>query len=268
METQNQYVSNLQSGKLNIFTTKEFYNQLADHQKKVLKNYCLWSSKQNCWISKAKTVNCHHLIQDLKAIGFNDGGSVGTKRSMEEQVKDAQQKAALRAENADLRATKAEEQSGLLINKAKEMASVIPFGQPILVGHHSEGRDRRYRGRINATFDKGFKEMDKAEHYHEQAEIARHTAEGKQYRNIPFLLRRIKESEKSIRILERRLLGKLYPHSPEKDISDQSRNYYNGRITEEKDKIAFYTKCFKEVSPDKSLEDYTAKTKKAKGQKP
>jgi hypothetical protein len=27
-------------------------------------------------------------------------------------------------------------------NRAHEMASIIPFGQPILVGHHSEGRDR------------------------------------------------------------------------------------------------------------------------------
>lgn len=42
------------------------------------------------------------------------------------------------------------------IDHARRMADVIPFGQPILVGHHSEGRDRRYRGRIDAKFRKGF----------------------------------------------------------------------------------------------------------------
>ena len=34
------------------------------------------------------------------------------------------------------------------------MASVIPFGQPILVGHHSERRDRSYRDRIRSTEDR------------------------------------------------------------------------------------------------------------------
>lgn len=39
---------------------------------------------------------------------------------------------------------------------ARAAADRIPFGQPILVGHHSEGRDRRYRARIDAGFRKGF----------------------------------------------------------------------------------------------------------------
>jgi hypothetical protein len=37
---------------------------------------------------------------------------------------------------------------------ADRMASVIPFGQPILVGHHSEKSDRRYRARIHGHMSK------------------------------------------------------------------------------------------------------------------
>jgi Domain of unknown function (DUF3560) len=37
---------------------------------------------------------------------------------------------------------------------ADRMASVIPFGQRILVGHYSEGRDRRYRARIHGHMSK------------------------------------------------------------------------------------------------------------------
>ena len=37
---------------------------------------------------------------------------------------------------------------------AHTMADGIPFGQPILVGHHSEQRDRNYRERIRNHFDK------------------------------------------------------------------------------------------------------------------
>ena len=55
------------------------------------------------------------------------------------------------------------------LNRARDMASVIPFGQPILVGHHSEGRDRNYRKRIGNTYDKAFQLHNKAEHYERRA---------------------------------------------------------------------------------------------------
>ena len=42
------------------------------------------------------------------------------------------------------------------------MSRVIPFGQPILVGHHSEKSDRAYRGRITNKFQKSFEESEKA----------------------------------------------------------------------------------------------------------
>jgi len=54
--------------------------------------------------------------------------------------------------------------------RGDEMASVIPFGQPILVGHYSEGRDRRYRARIASTFDKALEDQRKAEDMGSRAE--------------------------------------------------------------------------------------------------
>jgi hypothetical protein len=55
-------------------------------------------------------------------------------------------------------------------SRAEAMASVIPFGQPVLVGHHSEQRDRNYRERIHQTFGKAFQALGKAEHYENKAE--------------------------------------------------------------------------------------------------
>src|SRR3546814_8267897 len=49
------------------------------------------------------------------------------------------------------------------------MGEAIPFGQPILVGHHSEGRDRNYRKRIHDTFGKAFDLQQKADHYVKKA---------------------------------------------------------------------------------------------------
>ena len=67
------------------------------------------------------------------------------------------------------RADKARDEAKAAHDRAHEMASVIPFGQPILVGHHSEKRDRNYRGRIHDTFGRAFAAMEKAKHFEEKA---------------------------------------------------------------------------------------------------
>lgn len=53
--------------------------------------------------------------------------------------------------------------------QAMKMASVIPFGQPILVGHHSEKSDRGYRSKIHNTFGKSAALDEKASHYAQKA---------------------------------------------------------------------------------------------------
>lgn len=67
------------------------------------------------------------------------------------------------------KASRLRDEAHRLHDQAHEMASAIPFGQPILVGHHSEGRDRRYRARIHDTFGKAFATMDKADYYEAKA---------------------------------------------------------------------------------------------------
>lgn len=64
---------------------------------------------------------------------------------------------------------KASEQT---LNRARDMASVIPLGQPILVGHHSEKRHRNHLDRIHNTYGKGFELGDRAKYYAEKAAAA------------------------------------------------------------------------------------------------
>ncbi len=63
----------------------------------------------------------------------------------------------------------AEAQAATTYDRAKQMGEAIPFGQPILVGHHSEGRDRNYRQRIHNTYGKAFDLQKKADHYVKKA---------------------------------------------------------------------------------------------------
>ena len=69
-------------------------------------------------------------------------------------------------------AEKHEANSNNLHEHARKMADFIPFGQPILVGHHSENRDRNFRNRIQNTFEKSFSEHDTATYYKQKAASA------------------------------------------------------------------------------------------------
>lgn len=69
-------------------------------------------------------------------------------------------------------AEKAEKESTAAWNQARSMAEVIPFGQPILIGHHSERRDRNYRARIESKHRRGYELHQRAEELRSRAEAA------------------------------------------------------------------------------------------------
>ena len=66
-------------------------------------------------------------------------------------------------------AEKARKESDSLYNTYQKMSDVIPFGQPILVGHHSERGDRNYRARIDNTMRKSIEMDNKADYYEQRA---------------------------------------------------------------------------------------------------
>lgn len=80
-----------------------------------------------------------------------------------QRLERAKRKAARQLQWAESRERKAN-QAG---EQAHRMAGVIPFGQPILVGHHSERRDRAYRDRIRQKYTQE-SEHQKMANYHKQ----------------------------------------------------------------------------------------------------
>lgn len=89
--------------------------------------------------------------------------------SMSETLNPYEQRIADKRERLEERADKARQEGQALYTRARTMSGGIPFGQPILIGHHSEGRDRNYRNRIHNTFGKAFAAQDKAAHYDQKA---------------------------------------------------------------------------------------------------
>ena len=70
------------------------------------------------------------------------------------------------------RATRTREQSKRLIAAGDEALSHIPLGQPILIGHYSESRDRNYRNRAVGKIDRGMALDRKADELARRAEAA------------------------------------------------------------------------------------------------
>ena len=77
--------------------------------------------------------------------------------------------------------------------RAREMTDAIPFGQPILVGHHSEGRDRRYRDRAWNTMGRGVEHARKAEDMNRRAAGIRAAAEHAIYSDDDDAIERLEE---------------------------------------------------------------------------
>ncbi len=77
-----------------------------------------------------------------------------------------------RVERLRAASERAYSESQSTIAHAERMADAIPFGQPILVGHHSEKWDRRYRERIWNTFGKGYQRWGEARELADRAAAA------------------------------------------------------------------------------------------------
>jgi len=84
---------------------------------------------------------------------------------------DSRERAKAKAERIGEYAINAERRSSEAFGKANmsEGATGIPFGQPILVGHHSEGKHRRTIERADRAMGKACEESKKAERYESRA---------------------------------------------------------------------------------------------------
>lgn len=198
------FVHNRETDKVHIFTGgkaawMESPSDLRDH----VKRYCTFSRTGECWMSKAK--GGIWWKDKLIAAGFEDRGTEGQRLSFAEQIEQQQERAESKADRYEEHAHNAQSRSAAAFKTSHTMMSAIPMGQPILVGHYSEGRDRRYRDRAWNLLGRGVHEEEKSRYFAGRAATARATAEGSNYSNPAYLGRRINEAEKDLRDIERKL---------------------------------------------------------------
>lgn len=120
------------------------------------------------------------LNYTLPGLG-DDNGAAKVAANVRQLVEDAHlqerreayaEKRQARIDRLNRKAQGAKAAGNHAFEQAHKMASVIPFGQPILVGHHSEKSDRSYRRRIEGKYRKGAEMLDAAEEYERRAKAA------------------------------------------------------------------------------------------------
>jgi hypothetical protein len=78
-------------------------------------------------------------------------------------------------------------------NRARSIADGIPFGQPILVGHHSEGRARRDQARIESGMRAGVESQQMAAHHRSKADGLQHQLDTSIFSDDPDAPERLRE---------------------------------------------------------------------------
>lgn len=139
------------------------------------------------------------LIERTAAALREAGHSVETTidndatRSFAEAEAERAERAEERAERFSDYADNAAARSAARYQAGHQMLDAIPMGQPILVGHHSERRDRAYRNRAVDNLEAGFREADKAEYWSSRADAA--TSHQARRHSTGTTLRRIEKLE-------------------------------------------------------------------------
>jgi len=99
---------------------------------------------------------------------------IGCEPTNTEEIRTFRQaKADRKADRREKWAESAERKSIQYNRESQKMMSVIPMGQPILIGHHSEKRDRNYRQRAWDKMEKAVEFTDKAQYHRDKAENLR-----------------------------------------------------------------------------------------------
>lgn len=168
-----------------------------------------FSRRLGCWYlphSRDRRANRYRIDGTAEALRA-DGHTVtitideATRRSFAEAEQERAARAADRAERFTARAGHAAANADHLWEESGK--GLPPMGEPIKIGHHSEGRHRRALERSQQKARRSLAERDRAGYWANRADAAAHYQEHRT--NPGTTLRRIERLEASLRRIQRHL---------------------------------------------------------------
>ena len=189
----------------------------------------------------ADSYKINRAAEALRAAGHEVTVTVDEteRRSFAEAEAERYESAEARAERMAGYAANAAARSDAAYQRSHQIADGIPFGQPILVGHHSERRHRKDLDRIHNLMGKSIAEGKAAEHYEHRAANAETYQASRE--SVPVTLRRIEKLAAEERQLQRRLDGSgLAMHGEDKPASGGYAERLAVRLADIAEQLAYW----------------------------
>jgi hypothetical protein len=189
-----------------------------------------WRGTFSCW--QDPTVEL--------AIAISEQG----KLSFAQQQERLEERTLLRAQRLEKRSQKHSAIAKGAFEVADSIASYIPPGQPILVGHHSEKRHRRDLAKIDRNMRKAINESEYAQRLSDRAQSNFDKAEG-QHISIEYVGNRIKEAISTVAQIERILSQK------NNSISEQYSAFLKANLEQSKEALDYWQQKYIEIGGDR-----------------
>lgn len=172
-----------------------------------------WFRSLTCWglphsrDRQAQSWKIEPCAAALRAAGHQVSVSIDeeTRRPFAEVEAERADRAEERAERFAERSDRAADRSETAWQGVKRISDGIPFGQPILIGHHSEARAHRDQDRIDRGMRASIQEGEKAGYWAGRAKTAAGFQRSRE--DVPTTLRRIAKPEAEQRVYQRALAG-------------------------------------------------------------
>ena len=192
------------------------------------------------WVVRGNVFGMDAFFRDIKGRKFRGAWSffedpsrdilkqltTSGRQSFAEQVQSDIDRKLAKAERYETYAANAEARAESRYSTASKIGSAIPFGQPILVGHHSERRHRRDIERIRRNMSKSVEESGKAEYFKDRAsDLAR---ADKRLESRRFVGNRISDAKKEIAQLSKWAQAT----NPRLIQAQEKLAYWQGRLAE------------------------------------
>ena len=162
------------------------------------------------------------------------------KTTFAEQRETSAERSADRAERYSGYSQNAATRSAAASERSRAAVAGIPFGQPILVGHHSEKRHRRDLAKSDNAMRKAVDEDRKTSHWERRAAGAERNAEPDAEKPLGFIQRRLEEAEKDVRKMTRRLAGDDWPSGYDKVPEGAELERTRGFLAAAEEKAAYW----------------------------
>lgn len=168
-----------------------------------------------------------HILEELDTRG---------RQSFAEQVESTVERKEARIERYEGYSENAEARASAAYGKASSILSVIPPGQPILVGHHSERRHRRDLAKADNAMRKSVEESKKSEYYDYKVRSLSHQVTRAKESRL-YLENQLKKATRELKALER--WAKLY-------TDQKNQDDLRPRIAQAQEKVAYWKKRLEE----------------------